>query len=130
MSIGLDTTVVLRLLTGEPPKQFKQAQQFLQQLEQRGEQVLVNDLVIAEAYYALHYHYQMPKKEARQLLHRFLTSGLIRPDPVDLPLILAQAHSAGIVNRIIASRYRGRAAQTATFDKNLAKLEAVHLLSS
>lgn len=64
MAIGLDTSVVLRLLVGVPAAQARAAQRRLERAIERGESVIVCDLVIAEAYYALQFHYDVPKADA------------------------------------------------------------------
>ncbi len=47
MTLGLDTSVVLRLLTGQPPDQFGHAASRLAAAHAAGEPVVVSDLVIA-----------------------------------------------------------------------------------
>ena len=56
MAIGLDTSVVLRLLIGEPRLQMEAARRRIERALIAGEKVLVTDLVIAEAFYALRHH--------------------------------------------------------------------------
>ena len=63
-ALGLDTSVVVRLLAVLPEGQALRARARLEQALDAGETVLVTDLVIAEAYHALHHHYRMPKAEA------------------------------------------------------------------
>ena len=72
MAIGLDTSVVVRLLVGAPEAQAGAARRRLEHAIERGESVIVCDLVIAEAYYALQFHYDVPKAEARSMLMRFV----------------------------------------------------------
>ena len=54
---GLDTSFLLRLLTGEPESQAEQAVAELDLLREAGQKCAVSDLVISEAYYALQFHY-------------------------------------------------------------------------
>src|SRR5437764_854327 len=71
MPIGLDTSVVVRLLIGLPEAQARTARRRLELAVERRERVVVSDLVLAETYHALQHHYRMPKREARSILHRF-----------------------------------------------------------
>ena len=62
MSSGLDTTVILRLIVGEPQAQTELARSRPEDAVTRGESVSVSDLVVEEAYYALQYHYELEKE--------------------------------------------------------------------
>jgi predicted nucleic acid-binding protein len=68
VTLGLDTSVVVRLLMGVPEAPARAARRRLEHAAEAGETVLVSDLVISEAYHALQYHYGVPKAEARSLL--------------------------------------------------------------
>ncbi|MBO7689071.1 MAG: PIN domain-containing protein, partial [Kiritimatiellae bacterium] len=57
MTFGLDTSVVLRLLTGEPPELAARALERYQQGIANGDDFAVSDVVAAETYYALQHHY-------------------------------------------------------------------------
>ena len=57
MKAGLDTSVVLRLLLGQPADQAARAVAFLDELSRGGHHAVVSDLVVAEAYFALQHHY-------------------------------------------------------------------------
>ena len=72
MTAGLDTSVVVRLLTGEPEALAVVALRYLQDQLRAGERVLVSDWVVAEAYYALQHHYKVSKKETLDALRSFL----------------------------------------------------------
>jgi predicted nucleic acid-binding protein len=48
---GLDTSVVVRLLTGEPEDLAREAMRYVAQRSRAGDRLLVSDLVLAEAYY-------------------------------------------------------------------------------
>lgn len=131
MAIGLDTSVVLRLLVGVPEAQARVARRRLEGAIERGESVIVCDLVIAEAYYALQFHYEMPKAEARSLLRRFVRSGVVSVEPRDASEVFDATSGAGLVDRLIHARHRGLGAVTLTFERKLGALEgAVRLPSS
>lgn len=129
MKIGLDTSVVLRLLVGQPADHVAIARQRLEQAHADGDQVIVIDTVIVEAYHALVHHYRMEKSEARALLHRMVTSGTILPEPAELVTALEPSLGAGVVDRLILHRHRSLQAFTITFDRALGAAGAIRLTS-
>jgi predicted nucleic acid-binding protein len=128
-TLGLDTSVVVRLLVGLPEDQASRAKERLEQAVEAGETVLVTDLVIAEAYHALHHHYGMPKPAARELLRRFVSSGVVRIEPETSLPVLAETGGAGLVDRLIHARHRTRGALTLTFERRQARLEGAERLA-
>jgi predicted nucleic acid-binding protein len=77
--VGLDTSVLLRLLLAVPADQAATALTFVKEARLTGKRVLVSDLVVSEAYFALHHHYGVPKREAVAQLLEILRSGLVEP---------------------------------------------------
>jgi predicted nucleic acid-binding protein len=121
--LGLDTSVVVRLLVGLPEALAQAAQRRLERAVETGERVLVSDLVVAEAYFALQHHYGVPKARARALLKQFVESGVVAADPATVAADLAPAAGAGFVDRLVHSRYRGLGAVTLTFERKQGALE-------
>jgi predicted nucleic acid-binding protein len=128
VTIGLDTSVVLRLLTGEPDALAALAAQRLERALADDEVVIVSDLVAAEAYHALQHHYGMPEAEARALLRRLITSGTVRLEPAAAAAAFEPATGAGLLDRLIQVRYLDSGATTLTFDRGQARLTSVELL--
>ncbi|MEM1157182.1 MAG: PIN domain-containing protein [Verrucomicrobiota bacterium] len=125
MSVGLDTSVVLRLLVGEPEAQAAKAHALLDQLTEKNESALVSDLVVAEVYFALHYHYQVPKREALSALRHFLNAPEIENDGVALNVLATpklESAKPGFVDRMIHQQYRNAAGGMVTFEKAAKKL--------
>lgn len=75
MRMGLDTSVMLRLLLGEPADQAARAVALLDELSRGGHQAVVSDLVVAEAYFALQHHYGVSKRNALLGLRRLFADG-------------------------------------------------------
>jgi predicted nucleic acid-binding protein len=121
--IGLDTSVVVRLLVGEPEHMARAARRRLERAVEADERVLVSDLVIAEAYFALQHHYGIPKAQARTLLRQFVESGVVEADPTTISSDLQPALGAGLVDRFVHSRYQALGANTLTFERKQAALE-------
>ena len=131
MRVGLDTSVILRLLVGQPEDQAQRAQAYLDGLARRGDQPVVSDLVVAEAYFALQHHYGVPKKETLQALRQMLTAGEIVPTGTAAE-VLALANLAtakpGFVDRMIHSAYTTDRGTMATLEQAAAKLGSVEVL--
>jgi len=121
--IGLDTSVVVRLLVGLPAAQAREARRRLERAVEEEEPAVVSDLVIAEAYFALQHHYGVPKAEAQRILRRFVESAVVQIDPSNSLTALGATGGAGLVDRLIHLRYRGLGAITVTFERRQGSLE-------
>jgi predicted nucleic acid-binding protein len=131
VKVGLDTSVVLRLIIGQPEDQTRVAISFLDEIRRAGHQAVVNDLVIAEAYFAAQYHYGVPKAAALAALHRMFQAGeIIATGPAARILSMSGLASAkpGFVDRLIHASYTDSGQTMATFEKSAAKLERVRVL--
>ena len=60
---ALDTSVVMRLLIGQPLELAAAARSFMAEIEQAGAKVYVSNLVVMEAYFACQHHYGMTKAD-------------------------------------------------------------------
>lgn len=133
MKVGLDTSVVLRLLTGEPELQARRALDELRSLLTGGATPLVSDLVVSEVYYALQYHYSVPKAEALSILATFLRESGVKPAGA-AAAILAVPNIAtinpGFVDRLIVAEYVNLSAkEVLTFEKAAGRLPQVRVLT-
>jgi len=126
MISGLDTSFIIRLLTGDPPEQAGKAQEWLERCLQRGDRPTISDMVVVEAYFALQSYYHVPKAEALKALRRLLESGDVEPIGFALEIMkntpnLANA-KPGFVDRIIHAEIRSQGGQLLTFEKAASKL--------
>ena len=119
MAIGLDTSVVLRLLIGEPRVQMEVAHRRIESAPVAGEQVVATDLVVAEAFHALRHHYGVPEAVALGQLREFLGSGIAHVDPTGLREALGPGTrgQAGLVDRLC----QGRGLSQRSFSNQAAK---------
>lgn len=133
MTVGLDTSVLVRVLTGEPRDLALVALSYLLEREQAGDRVLVSDWVLAEAYYALQYHYGASKRDTLDALGDFLASpGIEGTGEVAAVLAIPDLESAkpGFIDRVIHRNYlRSGAEEVATFERAAAKLPNVRVLA-
>lgn len=132
MTIGLDTSVVLRLLTGTPPDQAEVARALV---AGQDAPVAVSDLVIGEAYFALRHHYAVPHLTAVRALREFLDDARVTGTGVaESVLREAVARTAsradpGLVDRLIHACYARDGFALVTFDRALSRLPGVRLLA-
>ena len=132
MKIGLDTSVILRLLTGEPEEQAKCALDEAQALIQQGSVLLVSDLVVSEVYFALQHHYGMPKSEALKLLAQFLGDSAIQSiGAAEAVLAVPNLATAkpGFIDRMIHAEYEISGQEMLSFEKAAGRLSGVRVLT-
>ena len=127
---ALDTSVIVRLLTSDPEDLAQLAFKRLKELHARGVAPVVPDLVIAEAYFALHHYYKIEKEEAVKVLHAFVSSGQVALEPggVALEALEWPGSKPGLVDRMIYLRARAYAGEILTFDRDWKHLKHVLLL--
>ena len=133
MRTGLDTSVVLRLLVGEPAAQAAAARSWLTELLKAGHAVVVSDIVIAESYHAMVYHYGFSKKDALAALFKMLVSRTVTATGQAAAVLLEEklaTATLGFVDRLIHAGYLASGNQWATFEKGAAKLPKTVLLNA
>lgn len=133
MKVGLDTSVVLRLLTGEPEVQARLALAEMRTLMGKGAAIHVSDLVVSETYFALQHHYGVPNAEALSILSRFLDeSGVTSMGAA--AIVLKTPHLAtvnpGFVDRLIHAEYARCSGEALTFEKAAGRLPGVRVLTA
>lgn len=121
---GIDTSILVRLVSGHPQADFEQCVQHLTQLVQAdGAEIVASNQVIGEAYIALQHHYGVTKAEARGGLATVFRSGLVSPANglavFDAP---AADGGCGLLDRLIADDYRRANLITLTLDRKMASL--------
>ena len=127
MTVGLDTSVVVRLLVGEPAAQADAARRLLA----TGGPVAVSDLVVGEAYFALRHHYRVPHGKALGALQGLLGDARVHPTGVARSVLAAMpdAEAApGLMDRLIHGDYHRDGADLVTFDQHAARLAGARLL--
>ncbi len=131
MSLDLDTSVVLRLITGQPTDQLEAARACV---ASAAIPVTVSDLVVAESYYALCHHYHVPHADAVDALRALLDDSRIRGNGVARHVLAEPAtrqapkSAAGFVDRLIHAGATFDQSTLVTFDRALARLHGVQLL--
>ncbi|MYH27307.1 MAG: type II toxin-antitoxin system VapC family toxin [Acidobacteria bacterium] len=127
---GIDTSVVVRLVTGEPQVEFERCVEKLRSLiEDDGAEIVVSNQVIGEAYVAVQHHYGVSKTDARAGLLDVLRSGMVAPLNGRAVLAALEAREgAGLLDRLIAEEYSHGGLEVLTLDRRMASLPAVRRL--
>ena len=126
---GIDTSVLLRLTTTQPPEEFARCVRELQALYEGGSEIVASNQVIGEAYVAAQHHYGVTKFDARESILGVFESGLVSPLNGDVVLdILRASGGSGLVDRLIVDGYRHDGLETLTLDRRMANLSRARLL--
>ena len=132
---GLDTSVVLRLIVGEPVDQMETAYDFVSALCDSGEPPMISDLTICETYFAAWQHYNVPKPVALEKLCQLLESGKVVPEHDSrvldvIKISKSSSNKPGFVDRLIHAQYRQASRQLVTFEKASKRLVGTRVLKA
>ena len=122
---GIDTSILVRLLTGDPEDGYMRCVRKLTALiEEQGAEVFASNQVIGEAYIAVQHHYGVSKADARAGLAQVLRSGLVAPlNGGSVFFALEATGGCGLLDRLIADDYQRVGLETLTVDRKMAALE-------
>jgi predicted nucleic acid-binding protein len=123
---GIDTSILVRLLTGDPAAGFASTVRALTALVDDDAEIVASNQVIGEAYVAVQHHYGVTKADARAALLSVLQSGLVAPQNGASVIVALQTPTGcGLVDRLIADDYRRADLLTLTLHRRLAALPDV-----
>ncbi len=127
---GIDTSVLVRLVTGHPEPSFTYSLTALRTLlEEEGAEIFASNQVIGEAYIAIQHHYGISNVETRAGLLDVLQSGLVAPlNGGSVIAALEASGGAGLLDRLIANEYSRADLSVLTLDKRMAALLGVRNL--
>ena len=125
MTAFIDTNILVRHLTGDPPEMARRATRFL---ASEGELLLV-DLVVAETVYVLESFYEAPRPQVADAIRSLLAF-----DPITCldPALLLRALEVYEVDRLdfaeaylVACAERSGVGRVASFDRSIDRVRAV-----
>ena len=121
--IGIDTSVLVRLVTGQPPDACAHSVERLSALVEGGAEVPASNQFIAEAYITVRHHYGAAREDARAAIRDVLLSGLVAPLGGRAVLdALCAPGGPGLFDRLIAEDYSRAGMETLTLDRAMASL--------
>ena len=125
MSAFLDTNVLIRHLTGDPPAQARRATAFLE----RADELLLADLIVAEVVYVLESFYEVERQRVAELMRAIV--GFPAVVVVDEPLLLRALEIYEVERLDFADAYLVASAEAtgvttiASFDRAIDRLTTV-----
>ena len=127
---GIDTSVLVRLITRDPEDEFTRCVEALRVLvEDQGDEVFASNQVVGEAYVAVQHHYGVSRGDARASLLDALRSGLVAPlNGLSVIEALQASGGPGLFDRLIADDYSRAGLDTLTLDRRMASLNGVSRL--
>lgn len=128
---GIDTSVFVRLLTGDPEADYeKTVQGFEKRLKAEPKaEFFVSNQVIGEAYIALQHHYQITKPAAKSAMLSVLTSGLCSSlNGASVLEALQSNQGCGLLDGLIADDYSERGLKVLTNDVKMSRLSSAEKL--
>ena len=125
MTHGLDTSVVVRIISGLPEDSARRVGERIAADVASGELFAVSPLVLSEAYFALQHHYDFTKEEALLSLRALAqTDGICVSESIRAILDepnLAKANP-GFVDRMIVGEYAIAGGDTYSCEKSFRRL--------
>jgi predicted nucleic acid-binding protein len=129
LSTFLDTNVLIRHLTGDPPDQARRATAWLA----KADELLLTDVVFAECVYVLASNYQAPREQIASLMGAALRLPSLACLSVNLllrALELYERQGVGFADAyLIASAELSGVGSIVSFDKELARHSPVSVVS-
>ena len=126
---GIDTSVLVRLITGAPPDAYAHCVKRLSALVVSGAEIFASNQVIGEAFVAVRHHYGVAAVDARSELSKALRSGLVAPMNGRSVIVALEASGGpGLFDRLIADDYSQVGLEVLTLDRGMASLTGVRQL--
>lgn len=126
MRVGLDTSIAVRLLIGEPAAQCEAIHRLLGERAASGEEpAQISDLVVGETYFALRHHYQVPHAKTVAAIRALLADPRVHPSGVAAEVMRrlgATEVAPGLMDRLIHGDYLASGVFLLTLDTDAARL--------
>lgn len=132
MKYGMDTSVMLRIITSEPYPLAEKVQTRVAEIIAAGGELEISELPASEAYYSLQHHYGRTKEEAIMALRALADEDGISFSPEAAAALAtpdAWKASPGFVDRMIANGYAARGHITLSCEKGFRRLDLAEVIS-
>jgi len=121
----VDTNVLVRHLTGDPPAQAARATRFLQQADE----LLLPDLILAEVAYVLESFYETPRAQVAETLQAVLAFPAVRVVDDELLLRTVEVYDVHRLDfadaYLVASAERTGVQEVVSFDRAIDRVGTV-----
>lgn len=128
MSAFVDTNILVRHLTGDPPEQAARATRFLA----AADELLLADLVVAEVAYVLESFYEVPRQRVAELVRAIIAFPTILVLDPEMLLRALEVYETGRLDfaeaYLVAQAERSGVGVVASFDKAIDRVATVRRL--
>ena len=128
MTAFVDTNVLVRHLTGDPPAQATRATRYLQ----RAVELLLPDLILAEVAYVLESYYETPRAKVAETLRAVLAFPAIRVIDAELLQRTVEVYDVHRLDfaeaYLVASAERTGVEAVASFDRAIDRVGTIRRL--
>ena len=128
---GLDTSVLMRILTRQPTRLATNVIVKIHRLQLAGDRFFISDLVLSEAYFALQDHYDISKANAIAALNALCNAPGFEVTPHAKEALstpdLERAHP-GFVDRMICGDYLNRGLKTFACEKSFGRMPLTEVI--
>lgn len=125
MSAFVDTNVLVRHLTGDPPEQAARASRFLAE----SDTILLPDLIVAELVYVLESVYEAPRPQIARAVRSILAFGEIHAVDAELLLRAVEVYEVDRLDfaeaYLVATAERSGISAIASFDRSIDRVPTV-----
>lgn len=131
MTYGLDSSVVLRILTNRPLKLATNAIVRIHRMQLAGDSFFISDLVLSEAYFALQDYYKVSKESALAAIKALCDNpGFVISDAAKESLATPNLATAnpGFVDRMIHGEYFNMGYKTFSCEKSFSRLPLAEII--
>lgn len=123
--VWLDTNVLLRYLTGQPPEQFRRARRLMQRAAEGEIVARVTHVALAETVWVLGSFYGREPSAIAETLRSFVLADGVKVDDPDTALDALRSMvdaNVAFVDAYVAATARREAAPVASFDEDFRRL--------
>ena len=125
MSAFVDTNVLIRHLTGDPPRQAARATRFLAEADE----LLLADLIVAETVYVLESFYEVARTLVAELVRAIIAFGAVRVVDEELLLRAVEVYEIDRLDfaeaYLVASAERSGVDTVASFDRSIDRVTTI-----
>ena len=125
MSAFVDTNVLIRHLTGDPPRQAARATRFLADADE----LLLADLIVAEVVYVLESFYEVARARVAELVRAVIAFDAVRVVDEELLLRAVEVYEIERLDfaeaYLVASAERSGVDAVASFDRSIDRVKTI-----
>jgi predicted nucleic-acid-binding protein len=130
VSAFIDTNILIRHLTGDPPRQAARATRFLSQADE----LLLADLIVAEVVYVLESFYEVERARVAELVRSIIAFDAVRVDDEELLLRAVEVYEIERLDfaeaYLVASAERSGVDTVASFDRSIDRVTTIRRIES